>query len=82
MAVNTSRRGGCIPVGACAFGEEGRMASIGPSSLGAKGCVEGGIASLSMTVARREEIEAALVMGWPLDSVILNAVKNLGACRG
>ena len=39
MAVNTSRRGGCIPVGACAFGAEGRMASIGPSSLGAKGCV-------------------------------------------
>ena len=39
MAVNTGRRGGCIPVGACAFGAEGRMASIGPSSLGAKGCV-------------------------------------------
>ena len=33
-------------------------------------------------LARREEIEAALVMGWPLDSVILNAVKNLGAWRG
>ena len=31
---------------------------------------------------RREEIEAAPVMGWPLDSVILNAVKNLGAWRG
>ena len=27
---------------------------------------------------RREEIEAAPVVGWPLDSVILNAVKNLG----
>ena len=39
MAVNTGRRGGCIPVGSCAFGAEGRMASIGPSSLGAKGCV-------------------------------------------
>ena len=39
MAVNTSRRGGYIPVGACTFGAEGRMASIGPSSLGAKGCV-------------------------------------------
>ena len=25
-----------------------------------------------------EEIEAAPVVGWPLDSVILNAVKNLG----
>ena len=24
-------RGGCIPEGACAFGAEGRMASIGPS---------------------------------------------------
>ena len=35
-----------------------------------------------MTSVRREEIEAALVMGWPLDSVILNAVKNLGAWRG
>ena len=33
-------------------------------------------------LVRREEIEAALVMGWPLDSVILNAVKNLGAWRG
>ena len=31
---------------------------------------------------RREEIEAAPVVGWPLDSVILNAVKNLGAWRG
>ena len=28
---------------------------------------------------RREEIETAPVVGWPLDSVILNAVKNLGA---
>ena len=35
-----------------------------------------------MTSVRREEIEAALVMGWPLESVILNAVKNLGAWRG
>ena len=35
-----------------------------------------------MTSVRREEIEAALVMGWPLDSVILNVVKNLGAWRG
>ena len=41
MSVNTSRRGGSIPVGACAFGAEGRMASIGPSALGAKGCIEG-----------------------------------------
>lgn len=39
-------------------------------------------ALLRMTSVRREEIEAALVMGWPLDSVILNAVKNLGAWRG
>ena len=30
---------------------------------------------------RREDIEAAPVMGRPLDSVILNAVKNLGAWR-
>ena len=29
-----------IPVGACACGAEGRMASIGPPALGAKGCVE------------------------------------------
>ena len=29
-----------IPVGACACGAEGRMASIGPLALGAKGCVE------------------------------------------
>ena len=29
-----------IPEGACACGAEGRMASIGPSALGAKGCVE------------------------------------------
>ena len=35
-----------------------------------------------MMSVRREEIEAALVMGWPLDTVILNAVKNLGAWRG
>ena len=28
-----------IPVGACACGAEGRMASIGPPALGAKGCV-------------------------------------------
>ena len=28
-----------IPVGACACGAEGRMASIGPLALGAKGCV-------------------------------------------
>ena len=35
-----------------------------------------------MTSVRREEIEAAPVVGWPLDSVILNAVKNLGAWRG
>ena len=27
-----------IPVGACACGAEGRMASIGPLALGAKGC--------------------------------------------
>ena len=27
---------------------------------------------------RRGEIEAAQVVGWPFDSVILNAVKNLG----
>ena len=39
-------------------------------------------ASLRMKSVRWEEIEAALVMGWPLDSVILNAVKNLGAWRG
>ena len=32
-------RDGCIPVGVCAFGAEGRMASIGPSAFGAKGCV-------------------------------------------
>ena len=30
----------CIPEGACACGAEGRMASIGPPALGAKGCVE------------------------------------------
>lgn len=36
----------CIPEGACRFAAEGRMASIGPSAFGAKGCVEGGIASL------------------------------------
>ena len=36
-------------------------------------------ALLRMTSVRREEIEAAPVVGWPLDSVILNAVKNLGA---
>ncbi len=41
MAVNTGWRGGSIPVGACRFAAEGRMASIGPSALGAKGCVEG-----------------------------------------
>ena len=35
-----------IPEGACACGAEGHMASIGPPALGAKGCVEGGIASL------------------------------------
>ena len=35
-----------IPEGACRFAAEGRMASIGPPALGAKGCVEGGIASL------------------------------------
>ena len=29
-----------IPEGACACGAEGRMASIGPPALGAKGCVE------------------------------------------
>ena len=29
-----------IPVGACACGAEGHMASIGPPALGAKGCVE------------------------------------------
>ena len=29
-----------IPEGACAFGAEGHMASIGPPALGAKGCVE------------------------------------------
>ena len=29
-----------IPVGACACGAEGHMASIGPLALGAKGCVE------------------------------------------
>ena len=29
----------CIPVGACACGAEGRMASIGPLALGAKGCI-------------------------------------------
>ena len=29
-----------IPVGACACGAEGPMASIGPLALGAKGCVE------------------------------------------
>ena len=28
-----------IPEGACACGAEGRMASIGPPALGAKGCV-------------------------------------------
>ena len=28
-----------ISVGACACGAEGRMASIGPPALGAKGCV-------------------------------------------
>ena len=28
-----------IPVGACACGAEGHMASIGPPALGAKGCV-------------------------------------------
>ena len=28
-----------IPEGACAFGAEGHMASIGPPALGAKGCV-------------------------------------------
>ena len=41
MAVNTGWRDGSIPVGACRFAAEGRMASIGPSALGAKGCVEG-----------------------------------------
>ena len=30
---------------------------------------------------RREDIEAAPIMGWPLDSVILNGVKNLGTWR-
>ena len=29
-----------IPEGACTCGAEGRMASIGPPALGAKGCVE------------------------------------------
>ena len=32
--------GSCIPEGACAYGAEGHMASIGPPALGAKGCVE------------------------------------------
>ena len=31
--------GGSIYEGACASGAEGRMSSIGPSALGAKGCV-------------------------------------------
>ena len=56
------------PVGAVGIGESRRPTSS--------------FASLRMKSVRWEEIEAALVMGWPLDSVILNAVKNLGAWRG
>ena len=38
-AVGTGAVLSSIPEGACAFGAEGHMASIGPPALGAKGCV-------------------------------------------
>ena len=45
-----------IPVGACACGAEGHMASIGPLALGAKGCVEG----LHPTGGRRLAVRIAI----------------------
>ena len=66
-----------IPAGACAFGAEGRMASIGPSALGAKGCgrCRGGEGAFGAVGIEVGVVEPRL----PL--VILSAAKDLGERR-
>ena len=54
-----------IPVGACACGAEGRIASIGPPALGAKGCEE----RLQPTGERLTMICASLALLHPLLSL-------------
>ena len=47
-------RGGCIPVGACAFGAEGHMASIGPNGPRCQGLRKRGASLRSGGGGRRK----------------------------